>query len=185
MAFVFVNDPSLKGKVNRATIAGLSKWGAYIRQTARQSMKKSAKPSRPGQPPRVIEGSVKRLLNFYYDTVSKTVVVGPEIKPDPTGVPHILEFGGVTKYRLNAHKTFKVGDFGPLREITGDPNKPRLAWGRLKTDAQVRRATILWQNYCLIKTRSYNIAPRPYMRPAMLRNMSVAPKCFESVLKGN
>ena len=183
--YKFVNDPTLRARIDRATLLALGKWGAFVRRTARQSMRRTKKPAPPGQPPRVHEGSIKRLLNFYYDTRDDTVVVGPEIRPRPTGAPNTLEFGGRVVKGPNIHKTFKIGDFGPIRdEINVATGRPKLIWARLRTTRQVGRATTLWKKYCMANARSFYVAARPFMRPAMLKNLHVVPKCFQSCLKG-
>lgn len=182
--FKFLTDPDVMKRIDRGTAIALGKWGAYVRQTARQSMRRRKKPAPPGMPPSVHEGSVKRLVHFYYDLKTDTVVVGPEIRPRPTGAPHTLEFGGrVRRGPKNPHRTFKVGDFGPIREsVSTRTGRPTLIWTRLRTPAQVGRATALWKKYCLENTYSFYVAARPFMRPAMLKNMHVVPSFFKYVL---
>ena len=186
--FVFFTDPSLKGEINEGMKLGLSRWGAYIRRTARQSIKERKGPSKPGFPPHSHEGSLKRLLNFYYDRVSKTVVVGPEIKSvRPTGAPNILEFGGAVKQdAVVTQRVFKVGDKGPIKVKENSPTSKKLVWIKLKTQKQCERATRIYNEQQKKKRVALNfkIAPRPYMYPAMMKNLHVAPKNFKATLKG-
>lgn len=180
--FKFLNDPYLRARIDHGVLLALGKWGAYVRRTARQSMRKRKKPAPPGMPPSVREGSVKRLIHFWYDTKTNTVVVGPEIRPRPTGAPNTLEFGGRVYKGPNIHKTFKIGDFGPIREeIVASTGRTRLIWARLRTAKQVGRATTLWKKYCMANTRNFYVAARPFMRPAMLKNMHVVPKFFTAI----
>lgn len=162
----------------------MCKWGAYVRRTARQSMRRSSKPAPPGHPPHVHEGSIKRLLNFYYDTKTKTVVVGPEIRPRPTGAPNVMEFGG-RKGLKYPHRTFTIGGTGPVKAYPRPSGTVKLFWTVLKTDSDVQKAEYLYKKYRLNANVSYYIAARPYMRPAMMKNLHVAPSCFKATLKGN
>jgi len=51
----FFDRPGVLRIIDRGTAAGLSKFGAYVRQTAQQSIRspgKKGKPSKPGKPPK-------------------------------------------------------------------------------------------------------------------------------------
>lgn len=183
--FVFFTDPAIEKAVDKSVALALSKWGAYVRRSARQSIKKRKKPSLPGNPPHSHEGSLKRLLNFYFDKVTKTVVVGPEIKSNSSGAPNTLEFGGASvKSPKNVDRKFKVGDFGPIRAVQDATGREVFVWTRLKSGKQCRRASELYKRYIVSKWRVIKVAPRPYMNPAMMKNLHVAPYCFKASLRG-
>jgi len=82
--------------VNRAKRAVLSKAGAFIRTTARHSIRKRKGTSKPGQPPFSHEGSLRRLILFGYDQAAESVVVGP-VGFKGSKAPNVLEFGGTTE----------------------------------------------------------------------------------------
>jgi len=77
---------------------GLNYLGAYCRKVARHSMKRSAKPSLPGQPPHTHVGLLKNAIFYAYDRERRCVVVGPlrihRIAYAGVSVPHVLEYGG-------------------------------------------------------------------------------------------
>jgi hypothetical protein len=93
----FSEKPILSAK-DKGTRKALKSIGALVRTVARRSMKKKKTASQPGQPPRVIEGKLKRFLFFVVDN-AESVTIGPA-KLAETGTPSILEYGGVKKNRV-------------------------------------------------------------------------------------
>lgn len=81
--------------MDAATKAALSKAGAFIRRSAKSSIRKRKAVSDPGSPPSSHEGSLKRLLYFAFDKSTKSVVVGPEAFGVGI-VPAALEYGGTS-----------------------------------------------------------------------------------------
>lgn len=73
----------------------LSKGGAFIRRTAKGSIRKRKGPSRPGTPPSSHTDLLRKLIFFAYDKQRDSVVVGPE-KAAAKGIdaPRITEEGG-------------------------------------------------------------------------------------------
>lgn len=52
-------------------------------------------PSKPGEPPRVITGLLKKFTYFVFDPATQSVLVGPvKLHQKSDGVPEALEFGG-------------------------------------------------------------------------------------------
>lgn len=76
---------------------------AYKRQRAinrRLGLKPPRRPikhSAPGEPPRYIEGSLRRLIFFAYESDSRSVVIGPVGFSNSTA-PRVLEYGGVNRH---------------------------------------------------------------------------------------
>ncbi len=93
----FAEKPVLSAK-DKGTRKALKSIGALVRTVARRSMKKKKTPSPPGQPPRVVEGKLKRFLFFVVDK-AESVTIGPA-KLAETGTPSILEFGGMKRNRV-------------------------------------------------------------------------------------
>lgn len=56
--------------------------------------KRPLAPSKPGEPPRMHEGLIKKFTYFTYDPESRSTVVGPAGLDRPTGAPETLEKGG-------------------------------------------------------------------------------------------
>lgn len=81
--------------VGKAKREVLSKAGAFIRQTARTSIRRRKGTSRPGRPPYSHTGLLRRWILFGYDRRSDSVVVGP-VGFKRSKAPNVLEFGGVT-----------------------------------------------------------------------------------------
>lgn len=89
----------VQNAAGRMHARALSRAGAFVRRTARQSMRKRRGPSRPGTPPSVHQGDLKRFLWFAYEPTRTTVVIGPVGFARST-VPLLLETGGfVTVYK--------------------------------------------------------------------------------------
>lgn len=90
-----------RDKVQKAVDAGtkrvLSKFGAFVRQRARTSIRKRKKPSAPGSPPSSHVGLLRKGILFSYNPDTKSVVIGPALLNGSNGsptVPELLEYGG-------------------------------------------------------------------------------------------
>jgi len=88
-------------KVIRAADAAerrnLSKAGAFIRTTAKQSIRRRKGASPPGSPPSSHTGLLKRFIFFGYDRRRRTVVVGPmKLNRKVGNAPEALEHGGTS-----------------------------------------------------------------------------------------
>ena len=89
---LFFDSQAVLEKVDAATRKVLSRFGAFVRTTARHSIRKRKAVSAPGSPPSSHVGTLKRLIFFGYDPARKSVVIGPT----PLGggsavVPELLE----------------------------------------------------------------------------------------------
>jgi hypothetical protein len=113
--------------MDKASVQALSKGGAFIMRAARTSMRwrtgtnkkgearfgrgRKPKPaSPPGAPPFAWkeQGQLRRLLFFFYDPRTKSVVVGPQKFGDGGVVPGLHEFGGTAKRRARGKSTRTV-----------------------------------------------------------------------------
>lgn len=96
------NDQLVASKMQTATAKALKRAGAFVQRTARRSMRKVGKkglPSRPGKPPKVRRGDIKRHLYFVVDREIQTVVIGPVKLPWGNDAPKILEHGGPQEWK--------------------------------------------------------------------------------------
>jgi len=70
-----------RDKVRKRTDAGtrrvLSRFGAYVRTTAKHSIRKRKRISEPGEPPSSHTGLLRRFIFFGYDRDRRSVVIGP------------------------------------------------------------------------------------------------------------
>lgn len=102
MKSMFFDSKKVMDACDKATRKVLSKFGAYVRTSAKSSIRPGGKNqavSRPGEPPRSHTGLLKRFILFGYDTSAHSVVIGPARlgntkSPDAT---ETLEYGGYAK----------------------------------------------------------------------------------------
>lgn len=96
---VFFDRAKIEKEVERGRRKALSRAGAFVRRTARSSIRRRKNASRPGQPPTSQTGDLRKIL-FAYDPVSRGVVVGP-VKFKSGNAPEVLESGGVAVIRAS------------------------------------------------------------------------------------
>ena len=96
---LFFDKKAVRDKVDAGTRRVLSKFGAFVRRTARSSIRKRKKASSPGSPPSSHIGLLKKFIFFGYEPAKRSVVIGP-VRLSQKGrgeAPHLLEYGGSTK----------------------------------------------------------------------------------------
>jgi hypothetical protein len=108
----FFDRTKVKNAVDAGTREVLSRFGAFVRQRAKTSIRNSDDISRPGKPPHSHTGLLRKLIYFAYDRQRRSVVIGPTlINEEGSYVPRILEYGGevtrlvgaqVRRYRYRA-----------------------------------------------------------------------------------
>ena len=100
---LFFDTKAVRDKVDAGTRRVLSKFGAFVRRTARSSIRPRKRTSRPGEPPSSHIGLLKKFIFFGYDPRKDSVVIGPvrltqKGRGDPRNpAPSLLEYGGSTK----------------------------------------------------------------------------------------
>ena len=105
----FFSTAKIQRALDRATRRALSKFGAYVRRSARSSIRKRKRSALPGKPPSSHSGLLRRFIYFAYDMSHESVVIGPVllhgslrggISPKAgTTVPELLEYGGLAESR--------------------------------------------------------------------------------------
>ncbi|TXH48571.1 MAG: hypothetical protein E6Q97_24500 [Desulfurellales bacterium] len=150
----FFDSEKVVRLVDKANRKNLSKAGAFVRQTARNSIRRRKGSSKPGQAPTNITGTLKRFLFFAYDTGTKTTVVGPAAtnqvffngagQPVRGTVPQVLERGGSIQL-LEVQWSDGVWRRADLRSRRRIAEKPQ-------------------------RMRTVRIEARPYMGPAYTAN---------------
>ena len=96
---LFFDKKAVRDKVDAGTRRVLSKFGAFVRRTARSSIRKRKKTSQPGSPPSSHIGLLKTFTFFGYGPAKRSVVIGP-VRLSQKGrgeAPSLLEYGGTTK----------------------------------------------------------------------------------------
>lgn len=98
---LFFDRAAVEDPAERATKRNLSKIGAFVRRTARSSIRKRKNVSQPGMPPTNRTGLVKQFIFFVYEPNQQNVVIGPARinRGDPDAL-EMLEHGGQTKRRI-------------------------------------------------------------------------------------
>jgi len=71
---LFFDSPKVVRAVDRTTRRVLSKFGAFVRRTARSSIRKRKRISEPGSPPSSHSGLLKKFIFFGYDPTGTTEV---------------------------------------------------------------------------------------------------------------
>lgn len=72
---------------------------AIAKRAGRPAPRRPLAASRPGEPPRVRAGHLKRFLYFALDPATTSVVIGPAALSTRARVPAVLEFGGTVDSR--------------------------------------------------------------------------------------
>ena len=134
---LFFDKKAVRDKVDAGTRRVLSKFGAFVRRTARSSIRKRKKPSSPGSPPSSHIGLLKKFIFFGYEPAKRSVVIGP-VRLSQKGrgeAPHLLEYGGSTKVEHRGkRKRAKVRPrpfMGPAFEKE-EPKLPAMWKGSIK-----------------------------------------------------
>ncbi len=90
---LFFDRLAVTNAADRAERKVLSKFGAFVRQTARTSIRKRKSISEPGQPPSSHTGLLKRNIFFVFSSETQSVVIGPILLNQRTDAPRLLEHG--------------------------------------------------------------------------------------------
>ena len=102
----FFDRQQVIDKVDAATRRVFSKFGAFVRRSARGSIRKRKKPAPPASPPSSHTGLLKKFIFFGYDAGRKSVVIGPaRLSRNGRGeAPHLLEYGGNTTLKRHGKR---------------------------------------------------------------------------------
>jgi hypothetical protein len=92
---LFFDRRSVLDAADKATRAALSRFGAFVRQRSRSSIRTRKGASPPGSPPFGHTGRLKAGILFYYDPARRSVIVGPTAYREGAAAPRLLESGGV------------------------------------------------------------------------------------------
>lgn len=156
----FFDRAKVIAALERATVKALSKIGAFVRRSARSSIRSAGKKNRvsnPGEAPRSHTGLLKDHIFFVYDPESKAVVIGPEkLRGTDGSAPAVLEYGGNAKIVETETPAWWTINNG-VRVWRRFGKRTR---GKLNQQGMPNRIRIV------------KIAPRPYMIPALEREKS-------------
>ena len=148
----FFDRQAMKSGAGNSFMRVLSKFGAYVRQKSKTSIRSSKKSSAPGQPPRSHTGFLKQYILFAYERETHNVVIGPTqlnmvsfsdsggSRPVTGTIPEVLEYGGEIHSLQVQHSdgTWTRANLRSRRRLEGKP----------------------------IKMKTSKIQSRPFMHPA-------------------
>lgn len=159
----FLDRKGVLQRVKKRRRLAMMRVGAFIRTTARRSMRVRKGPSAPGTPPSAHLRHLKDGVFFTYDANSDTVVCGP-VKAPALGydVPGVLEAGGrvsLEMVKLTWSDAKAGGRFSPA------------AWHTDHPEQIIERKRI-----------TFSIARRPYMGPAKVEAFDEIPKYITDLL---
>lgn len=176
---MFFDPHKVLAAAEKANYQALSKAGAFVRQRARHSIRKTKKISQPGEPPRSHSGDLRTGIWFGYDASRKTVVVGPRrynmvlhtdiTLTNRTTVPELLEFGGKVAVIEMAYRLSN----GKLVWVRRDLRRYGAAASVNALRANAKHHSITLEDGSVVvpagknRTRTVTIAARPYMAPAL------------------
>lgn len=183
-----VEDATIKGQKEAFRRAG-----AVVRLTARRSIRTVKKPSTPGNPPHARGRRFKNSITYQSDAGG--VVVGPVRFQNFDSTPAVLEYGGqrtatlgaIVARKLRADKVLNRQNQLPPRKSkrTGKDWRAKIH----NRDAMIRRlraagkigSDVLTSDESREK-KTFRIAPRPYMGPALNVNRDKITSFFRRII---
>ena len=110
--YLFFDRDRVIAETATAERKGLSRFGAYCRSVARNSIKNATekkKVSKPGEPPLGHTGLLKKFIYFGWDGFNRTVVIGPmKLYNGEGNVPELLEYGGYGDKRFGSEGYYRA-----------------------------------------------------------------------------
>lgn len=183
-----VEDATIKGQKEAFRRAG-----AVVRLTARRSIRTVKKPSTPGNPPHARGRRFKNSITYQSDAGG--VVVGPVRFQNFDSTPAVLEYGGqrtatlgaIVARKLRADKVLNRQNKLPPRKSkrTGKDWRAKIH----NRDAMIKRlraagkigSNVLTSDESREK-KTFSIAPRPYMGPALNVNRDKITSFFRRII---
>jgi len=125
---LFFDTKAVRARTDRATRRVLSKFGAFVRRTARSSIRKRKRASQPGSPPSSHTGLLRRFIWFGYDPQKASVVIGPaRLSRGGRGdAPALLEYGGRAMLRRDGRRVRAKYDERPYMGPAFAKEQPKL-----------------------------------------------------------
>lgn len=128
LKYLSFDSPAVIAKVKPAKRKVLSRFGAFVRRTAKSSIRKRKKTSTPGSPPSSHTGLLKKFILFGYDPGKDSVVIGAKRlggrgKGD---VPSLLEYGGTTMLVRRGKRELATYQARPYMGPAYDKEEPKL-----------------------------------------------------------
>ena len=185
---ITVEDATIKGQKEAFRRAG-----AVVRLTARRSIRTVKKPSSPGNPPHARGRRFKNSITYQSDAGG--VVVGPVRFQNFDSTPAVLEYGGQRTTSLGAIVARKMRADKVLNRQNQLPPRKSKRTGKdwrakiHNRDAMIRRLRAAGKIGSDVLTtdesrekKTFRIAPRPYMGPALNVNREKITSFFRRII---
>jgi hypothetical protein len=164
----FTDWPALKASFKRATKSVLDKAGAFVRTSARTSIRKRKHAAMPGAPPSSHIGRLRDLIFFSVDE-DRSVIIGPMLsKTQSPTVPELLELGGKVKLKKKIARA-ATGRMASAAQ--------KAAYRRKLLDGSLRSPSTQYE-YVEATYRKF-----PFMKPALDANAPKFPELFTDSVK--
>ena len=124
----FFDREAVASKADAATRKVLSKFGAFVRRTAKGSIRNRQRPAPPGSPPSSHTGLLKKFIFFGYDAEAGSIVIGPT-RLDRRGrgdAPSLLEHGGATTLKRRGKRRRATYQARPYMGPAFEKEQPKL-----------------------------------------------------------
>jgi hypothetical protein len=193
---MFFDRLAVQNAVKDSNRRNLSKFGDWVRKSARWSIRPRKAVSEPGQPPSSHTGLLRRNIFFAYEPKTQNVVIGPvpihqltfntSLNVQAGIVPEILEYGGSAGViesafrdqagglhwqRRDLRRYGKVAVIAALRANMGKGQYMKLADGNFVVPTGHNRF------------RTYRVKARPYMHPAFDKGREQIPALWADSIK--
>lgn len=125
---IFFDRGAVTKRVDPATRKVLSKFGAYVRRTAKGSIRKRRRPSPAGRPPSSHTGLLKKFIFFGYEPTRQSVVIGP-VRLNQRGrgdAPTLLEHGGSATIKRRGKRKRAIYKPRPFMGPAFEKEQPKL-----------------------------------------------------------
>ena len=192
----FAKDEILD-RLNKGRKKALKKMGAYVRRSARSSLRRRKKASTPGKPPSVHSQSdiaTLKAIFFTYDARTDSVVIGPLRL-------NTVDVIGANRTSFLRGSAPSLHEFGGTRRVAEELIKPRGQvpyWRRIDARFKGNKATIVAAHEAEIgaelnrfskrlgrvrkvRVRIAKYPPRPFMKPALTVNIGKFPELFRNI----
>jgi len=123
---LFFETEKVRKSVDKATRKVLSKIGAFVRRTARSSIRKRKKISEIESPPSGHTGALKRSIFFVYNPSKHSVIIGPTELNKGTDAPRLLEAGGRVARRRRGQRIIATYKARPFMGPAWEKEQPKL-----------------------------------------------------------
>ena len=124
---LFFDRTAVTSATDRAQRKVLSRFGAFVRQGARTSIRKRRAISQPGSPPSSHTGLLRRNIFFVYEPIRSSVIIGPILLNGTSGeAPALLEHGGQTIGRRRKKRVRMTYRPRPYMGPAFEREKPKL-----------------------------------------------------------